>query len=118
MQKVVNVDAKVNLKSSIMVWDLDAYCSRGYRPSHNISLKVQTQGSKNFFYSKKFKPKDLKLALSHDNVAKLTKKKNRKDKEKRFQSQNWEHTKKSKRQTPSIGINTTNILKKKKETWR
>ena len=43
IQRAVNAEAKTGLRSSTMVWDFDAHCLRGHRPSHNTSLKVQTQ---------------------------------------------------------------------------
>ena len=45
VQRAVNAEAKAGLKSSTMVRELDARCPRGHRPSHNTSLKVQTQGT-------------------------------------------------------------------------
>ena len=73
MQRLVNIKAKVGLRSTIIVQDLDVYYLRGYFTSHNISSKVQTQGFKDSFRLKKSKPKDLKLALSYDNMAELFK---------------------------------------------
>ena len=87
VQKVVNAEAKAGLRSSTIVWDLDAHCSQGQRPSHNTSSKMQSLDSKDSSHPKKPKPKDLKSALSHDNVAEPAKKKNRKDKKKRFRNQ-------------------------------
>ena len=63
MQKAVNAKAKAGLKSSIIVWDANSRCSRGYCLSQNTSTKVQIQSST----IKKSKPKksrlkDLKLA--------------------------------------------------------
>ena len=86
MQKAVNAEAKVGLKFSTMIWDLNTHCFKSYHPSHNTSSKLQTQSSKNFFRLKKPKPKDLKSALLYDNAAELLKKDNKKDKKKRFQS--------------------------------
>ena len=43
VQRVVNVEVKKGLRSSIMVWNADFCCPRGHRPSHNIFAKVQTQ---------------------------------------------------------------------------
>ena len=40
VQKAINVKVKVGLRSSIIVWDLDARCPRDYHPSHNTSSKV------------------------------------------------------------------------------
>ena len=40
VQKVIKVDAKVGLRSSIMIRDSDARCFMGHRPSHNSSSKV------------------------------------------------------------------------------
>ena len=45
-----------------MIWVLDACYLSSHYLSYNTSLKMQTQGSK------KFKPKDLKPALLHDNT--------------------------------------------------
>ena len=45
IQRAVNAEAKAGLKSSIMIQDLDPRYPRGHRPSHNISSKVQTQGT-------------------------------------------------------------------------
>ena len=45
VQKAVNAEAKVGLRSSIIVWNSDARCFRGHRPSHNTSSKVQTKGT-------------------------------------------------------------------------
>ena len=42
VQKAVNTEAKARLRSSTMVWDSDARCSRGHRLSHNTFLKMQT----------------------------------------------------------------------------
>ena len=67
-----------------MIWDLDVYCPRSYRLSHNTSSKVQTQGFKKIFYLKKLKPKDPKLALLPNDMTELLKKNNRKNKKKRF----------------------------------
>ena len=43
VQKAVNMEVKAGLRSSIMVWDLDARYPWGYCLSHNTSSKVQTQ---------------------------------------------------------------------------
>ena len=45
VQRAVNVEAKAGLRSNTMVQKLDIRCPRGHRLSHNISLKVQTQGT-------------------------------------------------------------------------
>ena len=92
VQKTINVEAKAGLRFSAMVQNSDAYCPKSHCPSHNTSLKIQTQGSKNFFRLKKPKFKDPKSALLRNNVAKLPKKDNRKDKKKRFWGQRREHT--------------------------
>ena len=84
MQKTVNIEAKVGLRSSTIIWDSNACCLRSHRPSYNISLKAQTQGSKNFSRLKESKSKDPKSALLRNNATKLPKKDNKKDKKKRF----------------------------------
>ena len=115
VQRAVNTEAKAGLRSSTMVRDSDTRCPKGHRPSHNTSLKVQTQGSKDLSRPKETKPKDPKSAPSHDNVAKSPKKDDRKDKKKRFQGQKREHTRERKEQTSATNVNTTNVLKKKKK---
>ena len=111
MQKAVNAEAKVGLRSSTMVQDSDAHCPKGYRPSHNTSSKVQTQGSnhKDSSRSEEPKPKDSKPAPLHDNAAKPAKKDDRKDKKKRLQNQRREHTSE---QTLATGVNTKAPKKK------
>ena len=86
VQRAVNAEAKAGLRSSTMVRDSDVRYPRGHRPSHNTSSKVQTQGSshKNLPRSEKPKPKDPKLAPSHDKAAEPAKKKNKKDKKKKL----------------------------------
>ena len=84
VQKTVNAKAKVGLRSSTMIWDLDIRCPKGYCLFHNSFLKVQNQDFKNSFCFKKSKFKDLKLTLSYDNIIELTKKKIKKNKKKRF----------------------------------
>ena len=83
IQKSINVKAKASLKFDIMIWNLDIHCPRDYYPSYNISSKIQIQCFKDFSYSKKLKPKDLKSALSYNNMAKLSKKNYKKDKKKK-----------------------------------
>ena len=108
IQRTVNVEAKVGLRSSIMVRDSDACCPRGYRLSHNTSSKVQTQGSKDSSCSKKPKLKDPKPASSRDNAAELAKKENRKDKKKRPWNQ------RQKEQPPATDTNNEAPKKKKR----
>ena len=115
MQRAVNAEAKKNLRSSTMVWDLEVCCPKSHHPSHNTSLKVQIQGSKDSSCFKKLKFKDPKSALSRDNAAKLPKKDNKKDKKKKFKGQRGKYTGERKKQTPATSINTTNVLKKKKK---
>ena len=86
VQRAVNAEPKSGLKSSIMVWDSDTHCPRDYRPSHNTSSKMQTQGSKDSFCSEKPKFKDPKPAPSRENAAEPTKKKDKKDKKKKLRN--------------------------------
>ena len=109
VQKTVNVKAKACLRSSTMVRDSDARCPKGHHPSHNTSLKMQTQDSKDSSRSKEPKPNDPKPALLHDNAAEPAKKKNRKEKKKRFWNQRQEHTGE---QTQVTGVNTKAPKKK------
>ena len=109
MQKAVNTKTKAGLRSSIMVWNLDVRCPRGHRLSHNIFLKMQIQGFKDFSCSKKPKPKDSKPVLLCDNAAKPAKIKDQKDKKKRFRNQKREHTEE---QIMATGVNTNTSKKK------
>ena len=112
VQRAVNAEAKAGLRSSTMVRELDARCHRGHRLSHNTFSKVQTQGTTiKGSRSEEPKPKDPKLALSHDNAAEPAKKKDRKEKKKRLQNQRREHTGE---QTPTTGVNTKAPKKKLK----
>ena len=40
VQRAVNAEAKAGLRSSTMVWELNAYCPRGHRFSDNTFSKV------------------------------------------------------------------------------
>ena len=116
VQKIVNVEAKAGLRSSIMVYDLDAHCPRSHRLSHNTFSKVQTQGSNNkdIFCSKEPKPKDLKPALLRDNAAmEPAKKEDRKDKKKKFRKQRQNYIGEQKEQTLTINVNVTETTLKK-----
>ena len=115
VQRTVNAEAKTSLRSSTMVWDLDIYCPKGHHLSYNTFSKMQTQGSKDFSRPKKPKPKDPKSAPLRDNMAKSSKKDDRKDKNKRFQDQKWKHTEERKEQTLPTSINNTYVSKKKKK---
>ena len=112
VQRAVNAEAKVGLRSSTMVRDLDARCPKGHHLSHNSSSKVQTQGSshKDLPRSKELKPKDPKPAPSRDNVVEPAKKEDRKDKKIKLQNRKREWNK----QTSATGDNTKALKKKKK----
>lgn len=86
MQKTVNTKAKKSLRSSIMIQDLNIYYFKDYCSSYYTSSKVQIQSSnnKNSSHFEKFKLKDLKPALSYNNIAKIIKKENKKVKKKWF----------------------------------
>lgn len=69
VQQLANAKAKTNLRSSVIVWDTDFCCPRGYYFSNTISSKVQTQelrAKKSF--TEKSKTKDPKPALLRNNV--------------------------------------------------
>ena len=84
VQRAVNMESKVGLRSSTMIRDSDTHFYRSYRLSYNTFLKVQTQGSNNSSRYAEPKLKDPNLALSYNNVAEPTKKEDRKEKKKRF----------------------------------
>lgn len=92
VQKTVNIKAKADLKSSTIVWDLDAHYLRDYYPFYITFSKIQTQeSSTKKFKVKKPKPKKPKPALSHNNIAKSIKKKDRKNQKKKFRGHIQEH---------------------------
>lgn len=99
-----------------MVWNLYAYYSKAQYLSHNTFWKVQTQSSnnKNFSRLEKSKLKDSKLAPSRNNAAEPAKKKDRKNKKKRFRGQRQKHTGKRDDQTQTTNINITEAVEKKK----
>ena len=69
MQRAVNAEVKIGLKSSIIVQNLDACFSKGYRLSHKTFLKVQTQGSTaKKSKLKEFKPKESKSVNERSSV--------------------------------------------------
>ena len=111
VQKTVNAETKVGLRSTTMVRNLDICCPQDYRPSNNIISKVQTQGTaaKNFSRPKKPKTKDPKSVPPGDDPAEPAKKE---DKQKRFKCQQ-ERTRELKK-TPATGNNIVNAAKKKK----
>ena len=80
MQRAVKAKAKINLRSSIIVQNLDICCSRSYCPSYNTYSKMQIQGSrhKNSPNSDPSNNKVLKPALSHSNVAEPAQKEDKK----------------------------------------
>ena len=78
IQKKVNAKANASLKFSAIVWNLDAHYFKGNCLSYNTFSKMQTQGFKDSSYFKESKPKNLKLILSYNNIAKLIKKDNNK----------------------------------------
>lgn len=85
VQRAINKKAKADLKSNIMIRDLDIYCPKDHRPSNNTSAKVLTQET----IAKDPCPKELKAKKTkppYVNVAKLLEqnKKDRKDNKKRF----------------------------------
>lgn len=87
VQKTINVEAKIGLESSAMVWDTDSYYPKDYRFSNNTASKVQIQKiiTKDL-YSKEPKVKDPKSALIRIDTTKLLEKdkKDQKDKKRKF----------------------------------
>ena len=114
VQKTVIIEAKMGLKSNIIVWNLDICCPQGYRFFNNIASKVQTQrtSTKDSFYSEELKVKDPKSALLRTNTAELLKPAKKKDKQKRLRRRQ-KHNKKQKK-TPIIDDNAINVTKKRK----
>ena len=114
VQRAVNAEARAGLRSSTKVRDLDARCPRDHRPSHNTSVKVQTQGSshKDSSRSKEPKPKDPKPAPSRDNAAEPTKKENRKNKKKKRRNRKREQN-----EQPLATDANTKVPKKKRKRY-
>ena len=116
VQRAVNIKAKISLRSSIIVWDLDIYYFKDHYLSYSISSKVPIQNSnnKNFSCSKNPKFKNLNLILLYDNIAiKPDKKKDKKDKKKMFRRQRQKYIEKRKKKILAININITKAILKK-----
>lgn len=111
MQKIVNTEVKISLKSTIMVQDLDIHCFQGHQFFNNTISKMQIQRitAKDFSCPKKSKIKDLKSAPPYSNIIEPAKEKN---KQKNFKYQQ-EHTRKLK-EILVADDNTINVIKKKK----
>ena len=125
IQKTVNAKAKVSLKSSIKVWDLDICWSRGHRSFNSISTssKVLTQKTiimKSRF--KEFRPKKANLAKKkasvapQTNVAKFSKhgKKNKKRQKAKVWEHRQYHVREQKEQILATNTNVTDVESKKK----
>ena len=115
VQRAVNAESKVGLKSSAMIRDSDIRCPRGHRLSNRTASKVQTQGmSAKETCPKESRPKEAKPAERktptppRTNAAESLEqgKKDRKDKKRRFREE--------KKQTPATGTNVTDVGSKKK----
>ena len=114
MQKTVNVEAKVGLKSSTIVRDSDIRSSRGHRPSNSTVLKVQTQKTHAKNSSRLEEPKAKEIEFVRADTAKLLEqdkkdKKDRRNKKRRFRKRNEQSD------TLAIGKNTIDASKKKKK---
>lgn len=114
MQKTANAKAKVRLRFSVMVWDIDFHYFRSHCLSYNILAKVQIQSSnnKNFFCFKKSKLKNAKPTLPCENTAEPVKKKNKKNEKKKFQRQKRKYIQKLKKQILATRVNTIENPKK------
>ena len=63
------MEVKINLRSSVIIWDINSYCFRSYYLSYNIFAKIQIQDlliKKSKF--KKFKLKKSKLANKKSSI--------------------------------------------------
>ena len=119
VQRTVNVEAKMGLRSSSIVRYLDTYCLQSHRPSNSTTSKVQIQGTtaKDSFCPEEPKTKERKSVCT--NAAEPSEqnkkdKKDRQDKKRKFREYKWDHKKEWKEQTPATGTNTTNAGSKKK----
>ena len=110
VNKAVNAEAKVSLRSNTIVWDLDAHCFRNYHPSHNTFSKVQIQRTTaKEPCTKKSRPKEIKSADNKTPVLPCSNESansNRKDKRR-------EWLKKKKNSTPAIRDNAIKSKKKR-----
>ena len=78
-------------------------------------MQTQDFNNKNSSCFKKSKPKKLKSALSYnDVVVKPAKKKDKKDKKKRFYEQKRKYTREPKKQTLATNVNVIKAILKKK----
>lgn len=111
MQRIVNIKAKVSLKSSTMVRDLDIYCLKRYRPSNSTASKLPMQEitAKNFQLKnsqiKKVKPTLSQTAKANKSSEQACKVKMRKK----------DYKKREKNEQTLINIvNINKVMKKKK----
>ena len=116
VQRVINTEAKIGLKSSIMVRDVDSHCSKGHCLSQNTSAKMQTQGSTaKKSKPEKFKPKDLKPANMKTSAPPRT----NKTKKTSYQDKKKEYLKKKRDRKNSTPVIKNNAIegKKKRNNW-
>lgn len=101
-----------------MVKIFDTYCPTSFCMFHKTFLKVQTQSSnnKNCFCLEKPKTKNLRSTPLHDYVAKLIKKKGKKNKKKKLWRYKQEHIGEKKEQILITDQNTIDVVKKKKRS--
>lgn len=123
VQKTVNAEVKADLKSSIIVQNLDIYCLRSYHPSNSTSTtsKVLTQGTTaKESYSKDSRPKKKKLTYKKAPVPTQTseifrlRQEKKNDKKRKFWEYKQDFIGEQKEQTLATSVNTTEADLKKK----
>ena len=110
VQRVVNAESKVGLRSSTMVRDLDICCSRGHRPSNSTALKVQIQETTTKdFHPEEPKIKETRPTPSRTKASKLSEQARKEKKKKKHQKR------RDKEQTLTSTTNATEVQQKKKK---
>ena len=106
VQRVVNAEAKVGLKSSIIVWDSDIYCPKGYRLSNSIVTKMQTQETT----AKNSNPLEPKIKKANPILSRATKA-SEPSEQARKKKKKKRHPKRrdKKKQTPASTANATEV---------
>ena len=84
MQKAVNAEAKVSLRSSTIVWDLDICCPRSHRHSNSTisNMQIQWTTAKDF-HPEEPRVKETRPTLSRVEASKPSKWARKKKKKKR-----------------------------------
>ena len=115
VQRVVNVEAKVGLRSSTMVKDSDIRCPKGHRPFNITISKVHTLETT----AKDFQPEEPKVKKVKSTLSRAVKANKPSDQvRKKKKSKRHPQRQDKKEQTSASTTNATEVQqKKKKKNW-